>query len=138
MNSDNSMINTQDMDQEEMMFSQDATQRTPKEDTRKKRRGPDNQPSQVSRNNENAESTGTPRKRQRRNSTGMKLVAEEEEEDENESREKSWEARERQQAVISEKVEKERRRLEAEEKTTNATNQELYQLYNELQGISHE
>lgn len=137
MNSDNSMINTQDMDQEEMMFSQDATQRTPKEDTRKKRRGPDNQPSQVSRNNENAESTGTPRKRQRRNSTGMKLVAEEEE-DENESREKSWEARERQQAVISEKVEKERRRLEAEEKTTNATNQELYQLYNELQGISHE
>ena len=57
---------------------------------------------------------------------------------ENEREDESWEARERRQAMISEKVEKERRRLEAEERSTSAANQELYQLYNELQGISHE
>lgn len=131
------------------MFSQDTTQttqRTPKEDARKKKRIPEAhaQSGQLSRNSSiNEESGETPRKRQRRSSVGKR---EEDEEKDRSNRNnnnvdderESWEARERRQAMISEKVEKERRRLEAEERSTSTANQELYQLYNELQGISHE
>lgn len=137
------MSNTQETDQEEMLFSQDptqTTQKTPKEETRKKKRLPEGhtQSGQLTRRNStNDESSETPRKRPRRNSTGKRGEDDDNEEETRETRE-SWEARERREAMISEKVEKERRRLEAEERSTGAANQELYQLYNELQGISHE
>lgn len=127
-----------------MMFSQDTTQRTPKEDTHKKKRVIDNH----TRNTTNE----TPKKKQRKNSFTERKEEktsneygdneneneEAEEKRERRTEEMTWEMRERQQALISEKVDKERRRLEVEEKSTTSANQELYQLYNELQGISHE
>ena len=40
--------------------------------------------------------------------------------------------------IIRSKVEDERRRLEEEERLTTSSNRDLYKLFNELQGISHE
>jgi hypothetical protein len=40
--------------------------------------------------------------------------------------------------IIRSKVEDERRRLDDEERLSSASNRDLFKLYNDLQGISHE